>query len=213
MGKFTQIPQNTFETLQIEAGVISREFNPDTAELDKENIICATTGGITVAATPTFSDYGSDVDNCPNNMMELKHLDSWEVSIQFTSLGTSPELLAMALGCADVNGNKVTPRASLKQSDFKSIWWVGDKANGGMVAAHLFNALSTSGLSLKTTKAGKGQISVTMTGHVSIDAQDVVPIEFYSADPPVEGGAASAAAYTGGNEYKENEEESDEEIA
>lgn len=204
MGKFTKIPENTFKTLQIEAGVIASAFNPDMAELDAKNIICATTGGITVAATPTFSDYGADVDNCPNNMMELKHLDSWEVSIQFTSLGTSPELLAMALGCADVNGNKITPRAALNQSDFKSIWWIGDKANGGMVAAHLFNALSTAGLSLKTTKAGKGQISVTMTGHVSIDNQDVVPIEFYSTDPPAESGTETVSGLSGELGYEEN---------
>jgi len=51
-----------------------------------------------------------------------------------------------------------------------------------MVAVKLINALSTGGFSLQTTKNGKGQISLTITGHVSINAQDVVPMEFYSTD-------------------------------
>jgi hypothetical protein len=48
-----------------------------------------------------------------------------------------------------------------------------------LVAICLKNALSTSGLSLQTTKDGKGQISVSLSGHYSITEQDVVPMEFY----------------------------------
>lgn len=196
MGRFTKIPKDTFDVLQLDAGVLLHSFDPESGEdFNDEDLICATTGGITVTATPTFSDLGSDVDNCPANMMELKRLDSWECTIGFTALGTSPELLKMALGCADIkNKNQIIPRMSLSQSDFNELWWVGDKANGGMVAVKLFNALSTAGLSLKTTKAGKGQTSVTMTGHVSIENQDVVPIEFFSIDPPT--GTESGQAYT-----------------
>lgn len=211
--KFVKIPENTFKAMQLEAGILLKKFDPETAEDPAdEDILCATTGGITINAAASYTDNGSDVDNCPTNMMELKQLDSWDCSIQFTSLGTSVELLKMALGCADVSGNKVTPRFSLKQTDFTDIWWVGPKANGGMVAAHLFNALSTSGLSLKTTKAGKGQVSVTMTGHVSINAQDVVPIEFYSADP-VEGTETQSDDYTGRDGYENEDMSGDEDIA
>ena len=67
------------------------------------------------------------------------------------------------------------------------LWWVGDRADGGWVAVKLMNALSTGGISLQTTKSGKGQTSVTLTGHVSIDAQDVVPMEFYIGAPGEEG--------------------------
>lgn len=119
-------------------------------------------------------------------MMELKHLDSWECSISTTSLGTSPELIRLALGCADfddTNTAKIIPRADLLQSDFSDIWWVGDRADGGMVAIQLKNALSTEGFSLQTTKNGKGQIAITITGHVSIDDQKTVPMVFYSAGP------------------------------
>lgn len=185
MGKFTVIPQDAFDGLQVDAGVLLKTFTPSnpTAPADAD-IICATTGGINVVCEPTYSDFGEDVDNVPNNMKEFKHLDGWNCSISTTSLGTTPELIKLALGAADINGTtKIVPRRDLEQTDFADIWWVGDRADGGMVAVRLINALSTGGFSLQTTKNGKGQISITLTGHVSINAQSVVPMEFYSADP------------------------------
>lgn len=189
MGKFTVIPQSTFEELQLDVGVLLNTFDPSSPDAPLDTaIICATTGGINASCVPAFSDMGEDVDNCPINMMELKHLDSWECTMSFTALGTSPEAIRLALGVADVSTSKITPRKDLKQTDFADeIWWVGDRADGGMVAICLKNALSTGGFSLQTTKNGKGQISVTLTGHVSIDAQDVMPMEFYSAAPDAGG--------------------------
>lgn len=193
-GKFTVIPQSTFEEMQMDAGVLLSAFDPTnpTAPADSA-IICATTGGIQATCQAEYSDLGEDVDNCPNNMKELKHLDGWTCSLAFTSLGTSPASIRLALGAADVNATsgKITPRRDLEQDDFTDIWWVGDRADGGMVAIRLINALSTDGFSLQTTKAGKGQTSVTLTGHVSIEAQDVVPMEFYSAE-----GEGSSVSYT-----------------
>lgn len=187
MAKFTVIPQNAFDGLQLDAGVLLKRFDPDNpiAPAD-EDIICATTGGINPVCTPTFSDFGEDVDNVPLNMMEFKHLDGWECTLSTTSLGTSPELIKMSLGCADIDPDKpskIVPRMDLKQSDFTDIWWVGDRADGGMVAIQLKNALSTGGFSLQTTKNGKGTIALTITGHVSIKKQKEVPMVFYSAGP------------------------------
>lgn len=189
-GKFTKIPQNTFDSMQFDAGVVLKRFNPSNpvAPADSD-IVCATTGGITASCVPTYSDLGSDVDNCPNNTKELKHLDGWECKLSFTSLGTDVNGIKLSLGAADINGTtKIVPRAKVNQTDFEdAIWWVGDKPNGGLVAVKLMNALSTSGLSLKTTKNGKGQTTIDLTGHVSINDQDVVPMEFYSIDEAAEG--------------------------
>lgn len=187
MGKFTVIPQSTFEELQMDAGVLLKTFDPADPQVPADkDIITATTGGINVVCQPEFSDLGEDVDNVPNNMKELKHLDSWNCSMSTTGLGTSPELIRMSLGCADIDGTdatKIVPRADLKQTDFAHLWWVGDRADGGLVAVQLKNALSTGGFSLQTTKNGKGQVSLEITGHVSINAQKEVPMVFYSADP------------------------------
>lgn len=185
MGRFTIIPQDTFTGLQLDAGVLSRRFDPSNPLIADEDIICATTGGVNPSCTPTFSDLGEDVDNVPLNMMELKHLDSWECKISTTSLSTNARLIKQTLGCAEIDAEKsmIVPRADLKQTDFSDIWWVGDRADGGFVAIQLKNALSTGGFSLQTTKNGKGQISLEITGHVSIKKQKEVPMVFYSADP------------------------------
>lgn len=186
MGIATKIPESTFTELQLDAGVLVTTFNPASPAITDESIICATTGGITVSCKPTYSDFGEDVDNVPNNMKEFKHLDGWECKISTTGLGTSPELIKLALGAADIDGTNtsmIVPRRDLAQTDFSNIWWVGDRADGGCVAIQLKNALSTGGFSLQTTKNGKGQVAIELTGHVSIAAQSVVPMVFYSIDP------------------------------
>lgn len=180
MGKFTKIAQSTFDELVVDAGVILTEFDPENPELVDENIVCATTGGINPTCVPTYSDWGEDVDNCPNGMMELMHLDGWETSLGFTALNITPEGIKLALGVADVTGNKIVPRRNIDHTkDFRDVWWVGDRSDDGFVAIRLINALSTSGFSLQTTKNGKGQLAVTLGGHVSIKDQDTVPMEFY----------------------------------
>lgn len=184
MGMFTAISQDAFDELQMDAGMLLKTFNPASPSAPADaDIITATTGGITVECTPTYSDFGEDIDNVPNNMKELKHLDGWDCKISTTALGTTPEAIKLSLGAADidtVNTSKIVPRRDLNQNDFTDIWWVGDKMDGGFVAVKLANALSTGGFSLKTTKNGKGNLSLELTGHVSINAQQTMPMEFYS---------------------------------
>lgn len=128
-------------------------------------------------------------------MKEFKHLDGWDCSMSTTALGTTPEMIKLALGAADIDGtSKIVPRRDLDQNDFQDIWWVGDRADGGLVAIQLLNALSTEGFSLQTTKNGKGQFSLSLTGHVSITDQDTVPMVFYSMDAEGATGATGATS-------------------
>lgn len=186
-----KIPGSTFNELVTEAGLLLSTFDITAAATDvstafsDDDIICATTGGVTVTATPTFSDMGEDIDNCPVNMLELKNLDSWECSIAGTALTVSVDALQRFLGAADVNGEHVTLRKSLKTTDFKDVWWVGPLSDGGYAAVKLSKSLSTAGLSLQTSKNGKATTSFTLTGHYSISAQDVVPLECYVHPAPV----------------------------
>lgn len=186
--RFTVIPENTFKSIQTEAGVVLKKFDPAKPTIEDADIVCATTGGVNPTCVPTYTDMGEDVDNCPVNLKELKELSSWECKLAFTSLGVSKENIRLALGAADISADTgaIVPRKDLEQTDFADIWWVGDRADGGFVAVQLKNALSTSGFSLQTTKSGKGQLSIELTGHVSIDTQDEIPMVFYSMDPPAE---------------------------
>ena len=180
--KFTKIPQSTFEELQINAGILLKDFDVSTGTFADSDIITATTGGIQIDVKPTYEDLGEDIDNCPKNTMELKRkADADEVTMSTTALCITENILLYTLGAADKDANTgaIKPRKDLKTTDFKTIWWVGDLSNNGYVAVKISNALSTEGFSIKTSDKGKGQISLGITGHVSIDAQDVIPAEFY----------------------------------
>lgn len=199
MGTFTRVASDAFEALQLDAGVLLTTFDPASpyATPADASILATTTGGINPVCQPTYSDFGEDVDNVPNNMMEFKHLDGWDCSMSFSSIKFNAENTAWSLGASDTttlaNGvKKIVPRRNLAQSDFADLWWVGDKANGGAYAVRLKNALSTGGLNIQSTKNGKGTNQVTITGHVSINAQDSMPMEFYDI-PPQQGGTTTVS--------------------
>lgn len=194
MGDFSKVSSTAFEDLQFDAGTLLKTFDPANPVIEDDAIICLTTGGITPSCVPTFVDDGADIDNVPDNMLEFKRLTGWTATLGFTALSVSPSTIKLSLGAADISNEegvtKITPRNNLKETDFEDIWWVGDlKGSSKMAAVCLKKALSTGGFSLKTTKAGKGNLSVTLTGHYSITAQDEVPMDFYIGAPTTEEGA------------------------
>lgn len=183
--KFTKIQPNTFNELQVNAGVLVKTFDPATGTLNEEDIITSTTGGITINAKPSYTDFGDDIDNCPKNTKELKRKDNIEVSVSCTALNINKDTLMFALGAADEDATSgaIVTRVDLKQTDFKTIWFIGDLANDGYIAIKLIDALSTDGFSLKTSDKGKGNISLTLTAHMSLANQTKEPVEFYLGQP------------------------------
>ena len=186
--KFTKIPTTTFQELQLNAGVLVSEFTPGTGTIDSSNILGATTGGISFSATPSYTDMGDDVDNCPKNMMELKRLDSWDISMSGTYVTVNTAQAKSLIGAADVGSSdttQITPRNEIKGADFEDIWWVGDYSDknssetGGFIAVHMMNALSTGGFKIQSGNKSKGQFAFTYTAHFSNTAQDTVPFELY----------------------------------
>ena len=186
--KFTKIPSDTFQKLQINAGILTTDFTPATGTIGEAGQIGATTGGVNFTATPTFSDFGEDIDNCPKNMKELKKLDSWEAKMSGTFVNADTAIAKMLCGAADIGTSdttKITPRNDLSSADFDDIWLVGDYSdkngatNGGFIAIKLINALSTGGFQLQTADKAKGQFAFEFTGHYSMSAQDTVPFEIY----------------------------------
>ena len=181
--KFTQIPVDTFEHLQMNAGILVDSFDPETQEIG--NLIGATTGGIQFEDTLSWVDFGDDIDNCPKNTKELKVLDQHEVKMSGTLLTATADVVRMLMGAADTDEDLVTPRRDLSQTDFQDLWFVGDYSdvntgeNAGFLAIHLINALNTDGFKLQTTDKEKGKFAFAFTGHYSIEATDTVPYEIY----------------------------------
>jgi hypothetical protein len=186
--KFTKIPSDAFQKLQINAGILTTDFTPSTGEIGAAGQIGATTGGLTFTATPTFSDFGEDIDNCPKNMKEFKRQDMVEAKMSGTFVNADTKTAKMLCGAADIDTSdttKVVPRTDLKDSDFTDLWLVGDYSdkngakNGGFIAIHMLNALSTGGFQLKTADKAKGQFAFEFTAHYSLAEQDKVPYEIY----------------------------------
>lgn len=183
--KFTKIRETTFKEMVMNAGILLNDFDPTTATLTKSAIIGATSGGVTFSATPSYVDLGEDVDNCPKNMLELKRLDTWEIKMSGSFATVDNSLGKSLTAAADVSGNKITPRNDIKTADFSDIWWVGDysdengETNGGFVAIHLKNALSTGGFQIASSDKAKGKFSFEYTAHFSIEDADAVPFEVY----------------------------------
>lgn len=200
MAKFTQIPTNTFKKLQLGAGILTTQFDPATGELTASNIIGATSGGVSFEATPSFSDFGEDIDNCPKNTKELKRLDSWEAKMSGSFVTMDTTAAVSVIGTAAVasgNKTKVVPRNSVNVEDFKDIWWVGDYSDvnedgssagkAGFIAVKLISALSTGGFKIQSGDKAKGTFEFEYTGHYSIANTDVVPFELY-----IKAGSAAA---------------------
>lgn len=200
MAKFTQIPTDTFKKLQLNAGILTTAFDTKTGELSAFDIIGATSGGVSFEATPTFRDFGEDIDNCPKNTKELKRLDSWEAKMSGSFVTMDTKAAVSVIGAAAVASDdpaKVVPRNSVAAGDFKDIWWVGDYSDvnddgsstgkAGFIAIKLISALSTGGFKIQSGDKAKGTFEFEYTGHYSIESIDTVPFELY-----IKGGSADA---------------------
>lgn len=219
--RFTKIPPTTFRKIQLNAGILIADTAehylqqenqestsgthvfPDLHSLAKatwDDVMGATTGGIEFSAEPTFSDFGEDIDNCPQNMKELKRVDSWEVTMSGSFVTMDPSLAQRMIGSADISEYnneshnsealaqeavaRVTPR-DLLTSDFINVWWIGDysddntEENGGYIAIHMYNALSTGGFHLQTGNYEKGEFEFEFTAHYEMGNQERVPFTVY----------------------------------
>lgn len=194
---FNILPSDVREQIQMNAGVLLSNFDPtDPYKTPSDSdIIAVTTGGINPVCTPQTADLFEDVDNAPNNTMEGFQITGYTCTMGFTSIKFNAANIAWAVGASDTttlsNGaKKIVPRRDVDLADFRDIWWVSDKLNGGAIAICLKNAISTGGLNIQSTKNGKGTSQTTLTGFVSAADVSKAPMEFYEIPP--EGGSVDA---------------------
>ena len=190
--KFTKLPPDTFQKLVLNAGILVDSFTPATGVIG--NLMGATTGGITFNSNPTYTDFGEDVDNCPNNTMELKRIDQFDPAMSGTFLTLTAAVVKDLIGAADIavgDTTHVVPRDHLIEDDFKEVWWIGDYSDvnddggtgstksAGFLAIHLMNSLNTGGFQITSAKKAKGQMAFDFHGHYSLKNIEEVPFEVY----------------------------------
>ena len=179
MKRFSKVSFDDIKTIQVDSGVLLKDFDVENPIVLPENVICATSGGINPVCAPEYYDFGEDVDNA-KSAKETKRIRGWNATISFTTLTTSLAAIKLALGAADISGKVLNLRQRLQYAkDFSDIWWVGKRADDKLLAIRLIRSLSDSGFSLQTNKRGKGQISVTLKGHCSFSDIKKVPMEIY----------------------------------
>ncbi len=186
--KFTKIPESTFEQLQLNAGVLVRNFAPATATFSKTDIVGATSGGTSFSAVPCISDIGKGINNCQKNTKELMILDGWDVEMSGTFVTITATSAKSMLAAADIDtsdSTKIVPRNYLDINDFEDIWWIGDysdensESNGGFIAIHMMNTLSTGGFRSRSGDNETGHFEFVFKAHYSIKDIDTVPFEIF----------------------------------
>lgn len=184
---FSQLPKDVQNALSANAGIVLKQFNPAEVGEDtaiQQNIMFATSGGVSTSCVFTYKDFGADIDNCPKNSKEMLQVESVECTMSGTAVTITSEAAVSLLGQADKQTSSsldtVTPRMNIQDKDFQSLWYVcpyGTK--NGFIAVELKNALSTGGLSIQSTDLEKGKFAFSYKGYTSLAKPKEVPFTFY----------------------------------
>lgn len=179
----TGLTERTIVNLQLNAGVLLTSYTKG-EPIDEEDIIGATRGGGSFTAVPTV--HQAAVDGAPTYMKGLERVDDWVVTMNTTMLEFSDEGIARALGAGVTkteSGSGTTKDVTfkvdrtIKDAEYKDIYWVGDLSNGQNVVINLKNALNISGFSLTVSDRGEGTYPLALIAHYTVDDLETAPFE------------------------------------
>ena len=195
----TSLRPETFENLQLNAGVFLVNFDAstftDAATLGNgilealeqgDNILGATIGGGTFNATPSIRTIEADGMRYP--VIGSTVNDMWTVKLNTTLKEVTPANFQRALISCDMDTSKanvtvLTVRTDIEEKDYiPKLCWVGDTSKG-FVMIELDNALNLAGASFTFTDKGEGTLPVEFQAHVSeLDQMDKAPFRVYFFD-------------------------------
>lgn len=199
-GLTTPLREETFENLQLNAGIFLKNLDYSSvtdASALKTAIAAAITAGTTILGatrgggsfTVTREIREPEIDGRRYPFKGGKFVDSTDARLATTLVEMTPGNLVMALGgaTATTSGKKTTIKmhTAIQDSDYiNSLTWVGDLADGRMVAITLKNALNTADFSLTFTDKGEGTLPVELHAHqANVDDYDEAPFEIVYFDP------------------------------
>lgn len=202
-GLTTGLRSETFKKLQLNAGVILKNFSftgITTASGLKTAISTAISGGNSLGATRgggTFTvtrDIRTpDIDGLRYGFKGGRFVDSADAYLNDTLLEITPDNLKLALGTADVTvdsttGSEMTTikmHTAIDDDDYlENIVWVGDTAEEGFICIVLYNALNTADFSITFADKNEGTIPVEFHAHQEeVDDYDEAPFEIIKFTP------------------------------
>lgn len=198
-GLTTPLREETFENLQLNAGIFLKNLDYSSvtdASALKTAIAAAIAAGTTILGatrgggsfTVTREIREPEIDGRRYPFKGGKFVDSADARLATTLVEMTPGNLVMALGgaTATTSGKKTTIKmhTAIQDSDYiNSLTWVGDLADGRMVAITLKNALNTADFSLTFTDKGEGTLPVELHAHqANVDDYDEAPFEIVYFD-------------------------------
>lgn len=183
MWSATKITADAASKMQTDAGLLLSNFNvASPIEPEDSDIICDTTGNITINCKPTTKDFFENVNNAPEGTKEGLRVTGWsDCSIAVTAISVTEDVLKLSLGAVEVGSDGgITPRNQYKLTDFKTYYWIGEMIDSDkLLVVKIDNAISSEGLTLTLTKNDKGQIQITLKGYTSTSDITKMPMSFY----------------------------------
>lgn len=198
-GLTTGLRKETFKKLQLNAGIVLKNFDYtaiETAAALKTAIATAKTAGNFLGATRGGGSFTAtrdvrepDVDGRRYSFMGGMFVDSIDAYLSTTLLEITPQNLVTALGTGEVEGNgakkTVKMRTAIEDTDYiENICWVGDTAEEGFVVICLKNAINTADFSLTYADKNEGTLPVELHAtQEEVDDYDYAPFEIVHFAP------------------------------
>lgn len=215
-GLTTPLRTETFENLQLNAGIFLKNFDYSSAAnagalktliiaevAAGTNILGATRGGGSFVVTRELRS--PEADGKRYGYKGDKFVDSADARLSTTLLEVTPENLKDALAAATIttDGLKKTIRmnTAIDPSDYlTNLCWVGDLSDGRLVLICLYNALNTADLNLTFTDKGEGTLPVEFHAHQDdVMDYDTAPFEIVYFDTTGTLGSLTVTSEAGTN--------------
>lgn len=192
-GLTTALRADTFENLQLNAGVVLKNFIYDSATdstalktairtaITEGNILGATRGGGEFHVTRETRD--PDIDGKRYAYKGGSFVDSADAYLSTTLVEVTPDNIKALLGTGDAttSGKKTTikMRTAIGTEDYlTNLCWAGDLSDGRIVLIVLKNAFNTADFTLSYEDKNEGTLAAEFHAHqASFDDYDYAPFE------------------------------------
>ena len=180
--------ENTPDNLQLDSGIILRNFNPETESVVEAiaagKMMGATQGGSTFAALAEIRKI--DVDGVFGDAKGLKANDGWAASIKFSMLEVTSQIIKDALAFTEslvlsATHEIIQARTYICNDDYiDNITYVGRVAGTTeRLYIQLFNVLNQSGLTLTSADKSQGLVPMDFMAHYDSTNLDNPPFKIY----------------------------------
>lgn len=163
----------TIENLEFEAGLILK--NKFTGTFKKEDVLCATTGGIKVniAQIKQVVKFDGVLDNTAG----VERVVGWTGGVQFSTKEVDKEKVKLALGYAGINGNNITLKQGvISATEYQDFYVLGKMGDGTWRQIVINKAMNANGLQETRNDKGETEIAFDLQAHYGLDTQDTAPI-------------------------------------